>query len=167
MSTAITSNNTPAGKIAAIYKANDGQQVPTIKAIVEMARKDDDVLNYLAGVGVRAAYAALIGSDRRDIRMGESRERGGDLAATNERLAARMVTSWLQYPLAGGVKLADATHAMVTEAVKIRLDQARSMNSMADFLRRIAQKMDGNVRVRDIWTEQKLAKIAAETGARL
>jgi hypothetical protein len=165
MTTTITSPSTPAGRIAAIYKKHDGRQEPIIKAIADLARTDDDVLNYLAGVGVRTVYAHLIGQDRRDVR-GETSERqiGDGISAGLKRAAA---TAWLSYPLAGGVKLADATHKMVTEAVKIRLDQARSMNSMAQFLRRVAEKMSGDGRVRDFWTENKLAKIAAETGAKL
>ncbi len=161
-----TTSSTPASRIAEVYRDHADNWDACTRAIASLARQDDEVLNYLAAIGTRAAIAQMANSERRSIRCGESVEHPLTKASI-DGCVQRAVSRWLDFRLPGGARLGDATKAMVAAAALYRRRHGESELRHATMLEAIKARMDDSAPVSKFWTEETLAKLAAKTGVKL
>ena len=108
-----------------------------------------------------ACYGAIRNEcriQRRDVWTPPNYSKGGNGA----RVIA-LATSLLDFPLLGGMRLADATREQVQKSAEFYASQSADMGHKARWLQLIAQSVPDEKRVADVLDEARLAELRRET----
>lgn len=74
-----------------------------------------------------------------------------------EAVSAR---NWYDYPLAGGLKLGDATKNDVNEQITIHLREVETNRQRAEFFKRIVDRIPDGKKVREVLTNDQIQEMA-------
>jgi hypothetical protein len=123
---------------------HDGKTTEAITEVVDVLLKKRSLLRELVGELVCEAARAAVCTQQKQARQTMMSRCGRDDVMA---LARGISSALLDFPLAGGLRLRDATRAQVLEQVRIYETQGRDMLRKARWLQAVAQSVPENSRV--------------------
>jgi hypothetical protein len=144
-------------------KAARGETVAAVRLLEDEIRSDPAkyhiVMDPLVVEGCRRAVSDVQHQSRtKALKSLSYVANGGDQAERVKLLARGNVTIFIM-PLLHGTPLGEGTKEDVLETEQHHRKQAKNQMAQANFLANIAKKLTGNKKVKDVFTEQDLAKI--------
>lgn len=148
---------------ATCLEEEDGDTRAATELLVEKIMADRAWLTKFAEELVTTASAALISRqirDRRDTIIQANRPGTGRQAV--EALGQVNASMFLDWPLAGGLRLRDARHPDLDDNALAYEKQARAHIHRAKWLRRIRSMVPEGKKVGDVLTEEQIAALYFE-----
>lgn len=141
-----------------------GDTAAATRRLVLRLRDDEALRTAIAKEAIEAFAYLLVEQKMRNERMAiwTANSRAATPKTPVSALANGLVRALLDFPLAGGKRLRDATREEVLEQARIYTATARDASQKALWLRMIAARTQEGMRVGDCITEEAAATLRAE-----
>jgi hypothetical protein len=145
---------------AKALRSRDGKVEPAIKALEAMLRRDRKLLRTIVAEAIHEAVGSIVADKHRERRRTVIR-----LATREdvEALAAGFGIAFGEFPLAGGVKLKEATREQIERQAEFYQHTAIDTGHKARWLRLIAQSLRPGEVAGEKITEQRFSELWKET----